>query len=265
MRSYVINLATEAARLKWMAAQFARLGLEWCRIAAVDLRAQAKPAGKGQMTGPEIGCMKSHASAWRKIVESGDAYGAVFEDDVILSDKIRPLLEDHSWIPEGVELLRLETSLLEIPLSRHGIPCPAGTRLHRSFNNCGGAGGYIVSARKAAELLEKLETNELPIDLFLFPRLFESVIANDVIIHQIVPGVCLQTIRLADTGAAPSFDSAIAADGARFMCPHRSLARKLRDRILQIRLRWMLSARPCVVPFSYPSEMIPQPAREELP
>ena len=96
MTAYLINLKDETARLAKVRGQFQRLGLAFERLEAEtegpldSFRwwcTTLRPVIHG-----EVGCACSHLKAYRTMLERGEKCAAVFEDDVVLSPRIRDAL-----------------------------------------------------------------------------------------------------------------------------------------------------------------------------
>jgi len=208
MRAYMINLDSDADRLDWMRGQFHRAGIAgWERVPAVDLRGAAGRARaaewahlpRARLAPAEVGCLMSHAEVWRRIVARGERLAAVFEDDVSLAPDLGGLLADDGWIPPGVHLLRLETSLRQVQVSRRVIARHGATEIRDTFHNRQGTAGYVISPVRAQALLEAFDANPAPADIFMF----SGRMAHRV--SQMIPAPCVQTKQ----GAGPEFESSI--------------------------------------------------------
>jgi glycosyl transferase family 25 len=178
MKLYFINLSRRGDRRAAMETQAGRLGLALTRLDAMDAR-EAEPselARRFEKTGPlgEIPtgdqcCFLSHRLAWKRLVESGDAYAAVLEDDVALSARAPLVLQNDDWIPPGIDLIKLEhygpasQSVLLSDFKDVGH----GFRLGRMRSRHTGAAAYILS-RRAAQLLLQIPCFDLPVDHLLF-------------------------------------------------------------------------------------------------
>jgi len=98
MKCLVINLDRSRDRLAHVTAEFARIGVAFERVAAIDARDRPDlaemPQGKKQlrMADGEIACLLSHKRCWSMIAAGEDAYGAIFEDDVVFADNAGALL-----------------------------------------------------------------------------------------------------------------------------------------------------------------------------
>jgi glycosyl transferase family 25 len=178
MELYFINLSRRGDRRAAMETQARRLGLGLTRLDAVDAR-DADPSELArwfEKTGPlgEIPkgdqcCFLSHRTAWSRLVASGAPYAAVLEDDVVLSDRARLVLQSADWIPGAIDLVKLEhygpagQSVLLSDFTNVGH----GFRLGRMRSRHTGGAAYILS-RRAAELLLQIPRFDLPVDHLLF-------------------------------------------------------------------------------------------------
>src|SRR5215475_6566941 len=178
MDLYLINLARRPDRLASMARQAERLGLVLTRLDALDARDADTTAMDRwfQANGPlgEIPkgdkcCSLSHRMAWERLLASGASHAAVLEDDVVLKDGASFVLSGSAWIPEGLDLIKLEhygppgQSVLLSDFRDVG----GGFRLARMRSRHTGAAAYILS-RRAAEILLSLPCFDLPVDHLLF-------------------------------------------------------------------------------------------------
>ena len=178
MELYFINLSRRPDRRAAMESQASRLGLNLSRLEARDAR-EAEPEELGrwfEKNGPlgvipmgDQCCFLSHRLAWTRLVESGDAYAAVLEDDVELSPRAPLVLQNPDWIPPDINLVKLEhygpasQSVLLSDFRDVGH----GFRLGRMRSRHTGAAAYILS-RRAAELLLGVPRFDLPVDHLLF-------------------------------------------------------------------------------------------------
>ena len=178
MELYFINLSRRGDRRAAMETQARRLGLALARLDAMDAR-EAGPAEldrRFEKNGPlgviprgDQCCFLSHRLAWKRLVESGDAYAAVLEDDVELSPRAPLVLQNEDWIPPGTDLIKLEhygPASQSVLLSDFKNVCH-GFRLGRMRSRHTGAAAYILS-RRAAELLLQIPCFDLPVDHLLF-------------------------------------------------------------------------------------------------
>jgi glycosyl transferase family 25 len=179
MKLYLINLDRRPDRLAAMAEEGRKAGLSFTRIAAVDGQAPAAHtpmqrwfAASGPLgplpTGDRC-CTLSHRQAWEALLESGEAYAAVLEDDVRLLPGAAALLADAAWIPADADLIKLEHfgPQSQKVLVRDERPLTGGLSLARLASKHTGAAAYILS-RRAAQALLAIERFDLPVDHLLF-------------------------------------------------------------------------------------------------
>lgn len=199
MRIFLVNLARRPDRLAAMTAAAGRLGLELCRIEARDAMSAGPLDEFFESSGPlgeiprgDKACLLSHRAAWEEFVAGGEEYAAVLEDDVILTPAAGRFLKDSSWIPPGVELLKLEhygppgQSVLLSDFRDLGN----GFKIARMRSRHTGAAAYIVSRRIAQLLLAEPRFN-LPVDHLLFNPNNSSLFAR-LKPWQLLPAVARQ-------------------------------------------------------------------------
>jgi glycosyl transferase, family 25 len=178
MDLYLINLARRPDRLAFMQAQAEKLDLQLTRLDALDAKKVDPKAidrwfqangPLGEIPRGDKCCSLSHRMAWEKLLASGAPYAAVLEDDVVLKDGAAFALGDGSWIPHGVDLIKLEhygPPGQSVLLSDFRDVGP-GLRLARLRSRHTGAAAYILS-RRAAELLLTIPRFDVPVDHLLF-------------------------------------------------------------------------------------------------
>lgn len=154
-----------------------------------------------KLTDGEKACFLSHVALWSHCLENDLKYIAIYEDDVILSKNAEELLIDFSWIPDDVQLIKLEKFDKSILMA-----------FKRTFinNHCLrelkerhlGAAGYILTLSGAKTLLEyvKKNTQDQPVDEILFNI---NINNNFVKAYQILPAIVIQMDRI-DSKILPS-------------------------------------------------------------
>jgi glycosyl transferase family 25 len=203
MKCLVINLDRSPDRLAHVTAEFARVGATFERVAAVDARDRPDlaemPQGKKRlrMADGELACLLSHKQCWSIIAAGDDAYGAIFEDDIVFSDQAGPLLADAGWIPADADIVKLETFFNRTVISRRQIACGQGFSASRLHAVHIGTAGYILSRRAARDLLEATNEVAIPVDHLIFNPRFPS--SSGEVIYQLVPALCLQAQFLGDS------------------------------------------------------------------
>jgi glycosyl transferase family 25 len=196
LRAVVINLDRSIDRLAAFRDQAERHGLTFERLPAVD--ASTIGPVSGVLRKAEVACFESHRLAWRLLVDSGEPWCAVFEDDVHLSSDIVRLVAEDGWIPAGADLIKLETLSVRTMVGKNGEPAPGGRRLHELLDRHNGAAGYILSRRAAVRLLEctvHVEDVNEPVDEVIFNLSRSEPMSLRCL--QLIPAVCIQDNVLA--------------------------------------------------------------------
>ena len=213
MKSYLINLDKDTERLAFFKANFDRLNIPFERVSAVDGRLfseQAyqdfmkerprdynRPEGKQWLRG-QMGCFLSHYSVWQKIAESKHNFAAVFEDDIHISDDLKYILEDDFWIPDHVDVIRLETSTNRVRLDARATLSYAGHPAYQVKSTSWCAGAYIMHRRLAQQLVALPAKYHEPADV-MFYNFSESIVARELTILQFNPAFCTQDKHLANS------------------------------------------------------------------
>ncbi len=212
MKSYLINLDKDTDRLKFFNANFEHLGIAVERISATDGRVFSEEDYKNFMqTRPrdynrtqtknwlrgQMGCFLSHYAVWQKIAAGSEPFCAVFEDDIHISNYLGKILNDHSWIPSNVDIIRLETSTNRIRLTSQPTLTHIGRKLYGVKSTSWCAGAYIINRNTAQKLVDLAEKYHEPADVILY-NFEESVIAKDLNILQFNPALCTQDKHLTE-------------------------------------------------------------------
>lgn len=252
IKSYLINMQRSSDRLQAMSARFDALGLPFERIAAVDgatltdeqiadfvRERPLEGSGDTFSTGPRkwtasnIGCFLSHQAAWRIAADSADAYTAIFEDDMHLSDTLPALLASTDWLPGGNSIVRLEPSYNRIKLHAK-VADVAGRQLRpvrpSTYQHCWPvcAGALIVSRDAARLLLAAQARWHTMADIFVrlervasgAPTVHVSALASGLYPGQVLPCDCRrhrvhQHDRCAADASAKAAQHAVESKGHR--------------------------------------------------
>jgi len=198
MRVVVINLDRSPERLAMFREQAERLGIAFERLPAVD--AATIRNQHGDLTSYEIACFESHRLAWRSLVESGEPWLAVFEDDVWLAPPLAALLA-MSDFPANVDLIKLETFAEPVRISPRALSFQ-GFALHRLQTLHWGSAGYILSRHAAIRLLARTEGFRHPVDMLVFDP--EGRVSRQMRIMQVMPALCIQEHLAASIQARPT-------------------------------------------------------------
>lgn len=177
MHVYVINLARRPDRRAFMQQQADRLGLTFDYIDAVDAQSPTERLDEigvrsgpyGRISNGDLACTLSHRKFWRFLLESGEHYAVVLEDDAILSDDCAQFFADSGWIPPDADVVKLERygRLRPIFVDRDSVPAHT-RRVGRFYGKCAGTAGYVVSAAGARMLLAATASVDDPIDQMMF-------------------------------------------------------------------------------------------------
>ncbi|OBQ67694.1 glycosyltransferase family 25 protein [Mesorhizobium erdmanii] len=198
MKRLVINLDRSPDRLAHITAEFARIGIGFERVAAVDarqhpdlmLQPQHAMYAIRRLSHSEIACMHSHRACWSIIAQDDAAYGAVFEDDIVFSAKAGALLADVSWIPADADAVKLETFFVKTMTQRKSTAVGHGFSLVRLRGNHVGTAGYILSRQMARDLLDVTAQVSAAADDLVFNPAFPT--SGEKTIYQLAPALCAQ-------------------------------------------------------------------------
>ncbi len=97
--TYLINLDRAKQRLELMEQEFKKQDMPFQKISAVDAEKLDKYEFKiknrydRKLVPGEIGCYLSHIQALKTFLESGNSYALIIEDDAVLCDDFKTILE----------------------------------------------------------------------------------------------------------------------------------------------------------------------------
>jgi len=217
MLTLLINLDRSPERLAFFTAQAQRCGLAFERLPAVDGRALSK-AERGAavaarfefqpLNAGEVGVFMSHRRAWQRIVDSGQGWGAVFEDDAVLALALPQVLAALERAAPAGDVFKLETTGRAVVLGEAALALgDTGQRLQRLHTWHGGAAAYAVSRRGAQRLLATTQPLADPVDQVLFNPLSRVCAALEV--WQAVPALAMQKNILEAVDAGSAFATTI--------------------------------------------------------
>ncbi|PBC09898.1 glycosyltransferase family 25 protein [Mesorhizobium sp. WSM3859] len=199
MKCLVINLDRSTDRLAHVTAEFERAGMTFERVAAVDALARPdlasmpmgkRPVSRTRLTDGEIACLLSHRICWSAIAAGDDAFVAIFEDDVVLSEKTGPLLADRRWIPADADIVKLETFFHRTVVGLNTVSAGHGFSARKLYDVHMGSAGYVVSKKAAGALLEATREIRFPVDHVLFNPELET--SSGKVVYQLWPALCAQ-------------------------------------------------------------------------
>ena len=173
MKCFVINLERATERRTHCENLFAQSQLELVLVPAVDGKTLNEPFPNysdrgyrlchGKRTNPnQVACYLSHLKAMSMLVETGDDYGIIMEDDV----QFGPDLSD---IVEKAILARPEVGCLRLAGRRNSKPVITDRlddkhQLGIDLTRQTGSGCYLLSRETAKAMLEKMPPMIVPID-----------------------------------------------------------------------------------------------------
>jgi glycosyl transferase family 25 len=185
-----------------MHAQFERFGVPYTRVAAIDAnllpaseidafrRSVATAVRPHSWAAAQIGIFLSHKKVWAEIASDSDHFAAVFEDDVHLSSRIADLLKKDEWIGPTMDIVRLETTLQSMRLSKLPVSEIKGMKIFRLESSAWGAAGYLIRQDIAKWLFESPTHIWEPVDWLLFHP--KSALAPVLRVFQLDPAPCVQ-------------------------------------------------------------------------
>lgn len=222
MKCYIINLDRSVDRMQFMLDQFSYLerqlykgNIEVIRMPAIDagklsddeveacydkgfysFNARYFPhivSAEG-LSKVEIACFLSHRACWKRIAESEDSYGAVFEDDVFFSSESAFFLADDKWIPNGTDIVKFEVMTRKLIVDWLRRQYFRKRQIVRFYTVNIGTAAYVISRQAAVRLLELTKTFYLPVDHVMFDNLFPYFCSLKC--YQVVPALCIQDSEL---------------------------------------------------------------------
>jgi glycosyl transferase family 25 len=219
---YIINLDKDVHRLNWMEQQLAAQKLQHSRIAAVngyETRQQdlnwSNPL-RSNLGAAEIGCLQSHANAWRMIVQSPSEHAVVLEDDVHISDDFGDLIRSISVDPNEFCIHKLETYCANVTLKWRPSYAARNRKAHVLETNHGGTGAYFLNKGTASRLLGYLDLFRGALDTELFDPQRRTI--KNLKIYQWVPAPCVQDFLVKKSKYRKGFVSNIGKERADVKC-----------------------------------------------
>ena len=179
---------------------------------AVDAFWNANP-GRRLLNAGEIGCMMSHISIWRRIVEEDVSCAVVLEDDLCVDQGFGEWMRAIGGLPD-LGLLKLDTDRNPVVTYSKPTAVVSGHECYRLLKGGSRTGGYVIWRSAAARLLSTAADFCDSIDIEMFrPRRMRT---NHPAAHQLVPAICIQAELLPSmTEAMPFLTSTIDSHGVR--------------------------------------------------
>lgn len=221
MLHLVINLDRSPDRWESISAEFQRMSITPERISGVDgkelsdefiasntppLNSSLKSEFPRELTKGEIGCFLSHKKAWERLIESGERWACIVEDDVTFSDRAPKYLLSENWIPENADVIQLHTQNA-IPeyrkVKRRSIHVMDAELITPFFPDPLGAMAYIISRESAKVAIQGSSLIAWAVDDYLFA--FKSKFSRDTEIYRLNPAVVKENEGRSDVGDRSSF------------------------------------------------------------
>ncbi|MFD1197601.1 glycosyltransferase family 25 protein [Brucella gallinifaecis] len=200
MKCYIINLDRAPERMKRMSDLLRSHSTDFIRCAAINgehftesemLLYRSRQNQSKPLTAGEIACSESHLSAYRQIIAGTDEYAVIMEDDLHLSNDVGNFLNSTDWIPEGAEIIKLETVDEPTLVSTDVINTKNNRKLCRLYYKHWGSGAYVISKSAAKTMLDKYCPGSIPIDDYLFDPSVTSFS-----LWQLQPAIAVQDVIL---------------------------------------------------------------------
>ncbi|MCF8496030.1 MAG: glycosyltransferase family 25 protein [Alphaproteobacteria bacterium] len=214
---FVISLSGETSRRESVKTQLGRLGIPFEFFDAVDGRGmdvKTHPAYDGprrircfgkHLTGGELGCLLSHKALYETILENNLDLALILEDDVILEDDFKIVLEDARNKTDRFDILRFLGSPKVMNRAHRDVFSMAGIyRAVRMPTAPGGAHAYLITHRGARIMLQHLQKNPFPIDT-LIGRTWQTGLE----VLAVKPGLAKQNLDFISAIETDRFDKKI--------------------------------------------------------
>lgn len=202
MKNYVISLTTASERRDHIIREFGKQGVDFEFFDAItpeQVPSLAKTfhvnITNTPLTQGELACLFSHVCLWQKAIDDNLDYIAIFEDDVYLGENADTFLNSTDWIPNGLNIIKLEKFNNYRKMSLKKIKV-AGNRSLRKLKDAHlGAAGYILSQQACIYLIEKIKKYQKikALDHIVFEDCILTDFKNT---YQLTPALCIQSDRL---------------------------------------------------------------------
>ena len=205
--NYVISLITADIRRKHIEEEFGKQNIPFIFFDAITpdiIEETAKQfnitfdtSSKATLAKGEIACALSHIVLWDLMVKNNIPYLSIFEDDIYLGESVQQLL-DIDYLPDDVDILKLETSRDRIIHYPPIIPIKNERIIFRLKNKHTGTAGYTITLKGARFLLNKMRNRflDVPIDVLIFDDFFRL---PDYKVMQLSPALCIQDFLVYET------------------------------------------------------------------
>ena len=202
MKNYVISLKSATARRKHISNEFGKQNINFEFFDAItpnEIQSTAQELGlnisKTELTQGEIACLLSHVSLWKKALDEKLDYIAIFEDDIYLGENADKFLNSDQWIPEGIDIIKLEAFSKSALMLFQSIKLINNKKLRQLTGEHLATAGYILSLKAVNFYMLKFRSeNELiAIDHIMFEK---TIFDKTAKVYQLLPALCIQSDRL---------------------------------------------------------------------
>ena len=151
---------------------------------------------KYELSKNEVACIYSHRRAWQKMIDDNISFLCILEDDVQISNSLSRFVLDDRWLPNDFDLIKIETMLHSIWVSRKTIKAK-DRMLYQLRSPHFGTAGYILNQKGARKLLSLTQKCDRALDDLLFEKGLNEYF--NLKIFQMIPALCIQDFVLTGT------------------------------------------------------------------
>jgi glycosyl transferase family 25 len=217
MKCYLINLDRSIERFMHLSNTLSSCtAVDVVRVAAVDGDRLTEPDLRhwqslakiwAPLTRGQVACFLSHRKVWEIIIEQGEPWAFICEDDIHIARDFGNFFKDDSWVPKDSDIVKAETMRLRIEMSAGLVKEVLGHGLRILKSEHFGSAGYFVSREAAKKLIELTSKCCEPVDCILFSP--QGPVSSLLTVYQLDPALCIQDFHLAREGKGIGFSSDI--------------------------------------------------------
>jgi glycosyl transferase family 25 len=187
VKIYLINLDRASDRLEVMTERLK--GIPFERFPAIDGKTLDY---EGLLTRNEAACVMSHRVLWQRLIDSGDPYACILEDDIEILPRFFDLVQNTDWLPSKFDSIKLETFSMPTLLQKHPVIKVRDRELKLIRSAHWGTAAYIISRGGAERMLDVSKNLDRPTDWLLYrePHVYGCYA------YQVIPAPCRQDAGL---------------------------------------------------------------------
>lgn len=179
MKTYLINLDHSRDRLRSMTISLNKLDIDFERVSAVACDNLPEESLHCEVCSPslnyphpltrgEIACFLSHRKCWENLINSGEQWALILEDNCEFSSVASQYLDSTHWFPKECQIIHFTYSPRLMYFKKH-IDLDSGNALiHTECSIPVGTSAYAISKDAALLALERSKVICEPVDNFLF-------------------------------------------------------------------------------------------------